>query len=50
MRGGMQRTKDELTKKQRNGGDGEFGCSGRSGKGASGITSKKPKTLTKEGD
>jgi hypothetical protein len=50
MKGGMQRTKDELTKKQRNGGDGENGCSGRSGNGASGITSKKPKTLTKEGD
>jgi hypothetical protein len=46
----MQRTKDELTKKQRNGDDGENGCSGRSGKGASGITSEKPKTLTKEGD
>jgi hypothetical protein len=44
MKGGMQRTKGELTK-NRNGGDGENGCLGRSGKGASGITSKKTKKL-----
>jgi hypothetical protein len=47
----MQRTKDELTEKNREtAATAKNGCSGRSGKGASGITSKKPKTLTKEGD
>jgi len=47
----MQGTKDELTEKNREtAATAKNGCSGRSGNGASGITSKKPKTLTKEGD
>jgi len=50
MKGGMQRTKDELTKKQKNGGDGEKVARDGAAKAHRGSPQRKPKTLTKEGD